>query len=106
MKDSLINILFCAYTGNLTCGTSDPNHKIVFDAEFGVSNCTKRAWNIQGRPELSYYSFLTIACPADGRTAAYRLEFELRSCELGNGNFAWMSYHSCCFSKFILLVGK
>jgi len=109
MTDSLINILFRPYTGNLTCGTSDPNYKTFFYTEYRVNNCTQLAWSTHGSPEykISRYNLIHTLCAADGRTAAYRLEFELQSCYLGNGeHYSWSTYHSCCFSKFILLVRK
>jgi len=101
---------FNAFTGNLTCNASDANYKTVLDypghVDYGY-NCTQLAWYARGHPNyfIGGNNLIQNLCVADGRTAAYRIEFELQSCSQGNDlYYTWSSYHSCCSSKFISLV--
>jgi hypothetical protein len=98
-------------TGNLTCGASDANYRIwrwnAWNYNY-YNNCTAYAWYVRGNPgralnDYYYQNLMQQLCATDGRTAAYRVEFEMQSCNRSQGSYHWLTYHSCCYSKYICL---
>lgn len=91
-------------TGNLTCGASDANYQIWRWSGWEYNNCTAYAWYVRGNPgraivDLYFARLIQQPCATDGRSAAYRVEFELQSCNRSQGSHRWLTYHSCCYSK-------
>jgi hypothetical protein len=96
-------------TGNLTCGSSDANYRSwsrfenIWNWKLPI-NCTAYAWYVRGNTgreynEYHYENLMQQPCAIDGRIAAYRVEFEVQSCNRSQGSHRWMTYHSCCYSK-------
>jgi hypothetical protein len=93
-------------TGNLTCGSSDANYRTFSINDGGSNKCTSLAWYVRNYPErvMDARRAIQQICGDDGRTAAYRIEFEALSCNRSNGYYNWMTYHSCCYSIYICLI--
>lgn len=93
----------CELRSNLTCSVSDSNYRTVLTSVYWAqNNCTPRAWSVRGYPEyvVDGNQLIQRLCADDGRTAAYRIEFELMSCTRGNHpSYHWDSYHSCCYNR-------
>lgn len=101
----IITVVLLLWTGNLTCGTSDANYRTFSRRGQHRQTCTSLAWEMRDSPErVQIWRSILAVCPDNGRTAAYRIEFELRLCNRSNSAYLpymWLTYHSCCYSTYV-----